>query len=592
MKRFLTAVTFGAVLWPLLGLVPAARAQKNAALMPETAAERNQRMKWWREARFGMFIHWGLYAVPAGTWNGKQVPWLGEWIMNSAKIPVAEYAALAPKFNPTEFNADEVVRLAKDAGMKYIIITAKHHDGFAMYRSEADRFNIYDATPFKREPIAEMAAACKKHGLKFGVYYSQAQDWSHPGGGIYNGMWDKPAQQGDLHRYVQTVAAPQIREIMTRFQPAVLWWDTPVDMSPEDIAALTTPLKQVPGLITNNRLGNGVAGDTATPEQTIPANGIPGKDWETCMTINETWGYKTYDHDFKSSESLIRNLVDIASKGGNYLLNIGPDANGIVPAAEVNRLRDIGVWLKMNGESIYATQPSPYKRLPFNGRVTRKDSTLFLNVFIWPETELTLTGVTSPVREAKVLATGEKLTVTPGADGALTLSRPLRTDAASTAIALRFDAPPTIAEVPLLTAPTADGSFVLKAADAETAGETVAVEGDSNQGNVGYWTNKEDTVSWNLSVPSAQTGAYKASLVYSCEPGSEGSTFVLEVNGVASGVTGTVSKTNGWGDYQTLTLDGTLTLPSGKAVVRIKPLTKPGLAVMNLRQVVLTPTGK
>lgn len=591
MKRFLGSVAVCSALLPFF-VNAAAIAQNNVVPARETTGERDQRMKWWREARFGMFIHWGLYAVPAGTWEGKQIPWLGEWIMNSAKIPVAKYAALAPQFNPTEFNADEVVRLAKDAGMKYIVMTAKHHDGFALYRSEADRFNIYDATPFKREPIAEMAAACKKHGIKFGLYYSQAQDWSHPGGGIYNGQWDNKAQEGDLHRYVQTVAAPQIREIMTRFKPAVLWWDTPVDMSPEDIRALTEPLKEVPGLITNNRLGNGVPGDTDTPEQTIPANGIPGKDWETCMTINETWGYKSYDHDFKSSESLIRNLVDIASKGGNYLLNIGPDAKGIVPAAEVNRLRDIGTWLKANGQSIYTTTASPYKRLPFNGRITRKDGTLFVNVFTWPETDLTLTGIKTPVRDAKVLATGEKLSVTQNADGSVIISRPLRTDAASTAIALRFDTPPTIVEVPILTAPATDGSFVLKALDAEMGGTTVAVEGDNSQGNIGYWTKQEDTVSWNISVPAGRAGEYKASLLYSCEPGSEGSTFVLEVNGVASGVTGTVPKTNGWADYQTLTLSGTLNLPSGKSVVRIKPLTKPGLAVMNLRQMVLTPVGK
>ena len=307
----------------------------------ETKAERNARMAWWRAAKFGLFIHWGLYAVPAGTWDGKQIGSIGEWIMHTAKIPVKDYAALAPQFDPTQFNAETWVSIAQAAGMKYIVITAKHHDGFAMFHSKIDPFNIYDATPFKRDPVAEMAAACKKHGLKFGVYYSQAQDWHHPDGAAINGgHWDA-AQDGDLHAYVKNIAAPQARELMA-YHPAILWWDTSVDMSHDDIALLTVPLALDPGLIFNNRLGNGIPEDTETPEQNIPARGFPGKDWETCMTINDTWGYKSYDTNFKPTEMLLRNLIDIAGKGGNYLLNVGPDATGVIPAPEVQRLREVG----------------------------------------------------------------------------------------------------------------------------------------------------------------------------------------------------------------------------------------------------------
>jgi alpha-L-fucosidase len=412
----------------------------------ETKAHRDARMRWWREARFGMFIHWGLYAVPAGEWKGVRQRGIGEWIMHDLKIPVADYAGLASQFNPVQFNADTWVGIAKTAGMKYIVMTSKHHDGFAMFHSTSDPFNIFNATPFKRDPIAEMAAAAKRQGLKFGVYYSQAQDWHHPGGAAYSGgHWD-PAQEGDVHAYVRNVAAPQVAELLTRYHPAILWWDTPVDMSPEDIRALTAAFAADPSLISNNRLGNGVPGDTETPEQYVPATGFPGKDWETCMTINDTWGYKSFDINFKPIGRLIQNLIDIASKGGNYLLNVGPEPTGLIPQPEIDRLLAMGAWLNKNGDSIYGTTASPYKRLPFDGRATMKGSTLYLNVFTWPAGGLTLAGLQTPVRRAVVVGTGETLTVTKAADGTLAISKPVSLDPISTAIALTLAAAPVVIE--------------------------------------------------------------------------------------------------------------------------------------------------
>ncbi len=308
----------------------------------ETRAQRNARMAWWRAARFGMFIHWGLYSIPAGTWDGKRIPGIGEWIMNDASIPVADYKALAPKFNPTGFNAHDIVALAKSAGQKYIVITAKHHDGFAMFDSKANDFNIVDATPFKRDPLRELAEECKKQGVKLGFYYSQDQDWTAPGGAAYKTgdhqpptfHWD-PAQNGDFATYLHTKAIPQMKELLTNYGdfPVVIWFDTPTkDMTPALAGEIVDLLNQHPNLIWNNRLGGGYKAATETPEQYIPATGYPGEDWESCMTMNDTWGYKSYDTNFKSTETLIRNLIDIASKGGNYLLNIGPDSHGIVPA--------------------------------------------------------------------------------------------------------------------------------------------------------------------------------------------------------------------------------------------------------------------
>ena len=318
----------------------------------ETPAQRDARMAWWREARFGMFIHWGLYSIPAGTWNGKQIPGIGEWIMNNGNIPVADYKALASQFNPTAFNAHDIVALAKSAGMKYIVITAKHHDGFAMFDSKADPFNIVAATPFHRDPIRELAEECHKQGMKLGFYYSQDQDWTAPGGAAYKTgnhdlpthHWD-PAQDGDFATYLHTKAIPQMKELLTNYGefPVVIWFDTPTpDMTPALAGEIVALLNQHPNLIWNNRLGGGYKGDTETPEQYIPAQGYPGRDWEACMTMNDTWGYKSYDNNFKSTETLLRNLIDIASKGGNYLLNIGPDSKGDVPPAEVERLHEVG----------------------------------------------------------------------------------------------------------------------------------------------------------------------------------------------------------------------------------------------------------
>ena len=315
------------------------------------------KMDWWKEARFGMFIHWGVYAVPAGTYDGKQIPGIGEWIMNRGKIPLSVYQTYPARFNPVKFNADVWVKLASEAGMKYLVITSKHHDGFAMFKSK-DPFNIVDATPFKKDPIKELAEACKKYKIRFGLYYSQAQDWNHPGGAASGGHWDS-AQNGSMDKYIDEVAVPQVKEILDAYNPAIIWWDTPTNMNPERATKLADLLKNRPDIITNNRLGGGYEGDLETPEQYIPATGIPGKNWESCMTMNDTWGFKSYDQNWKSTKVLIRNLIDIASKGGNYLLNVGPTDEGIIPEPSVERLKQVGAWLKPNAEAIYGGKASP-----------------------------------------------------------------------------------------------------------------------------------------------------------------------------------------------------------------------------------------
>jgi alpha-L-fucosidase len=346
----------------------------------------NPQMNWWREAKFGMFVHWGVYSVPAGFYHGTAVPGIGEWIMNHAKIPTAEYQQYAKQFDPTNFNADTWVKIAKDAGMKYIVITAKHHDGFAMWPSKVSKWNIYDAAPWHHDPLKELAEACRKQGIRLGFYYSQAQDWNN-GGAVAGGRWD-PAQRHDMDDYIDNIAVPQVKELMTNYGPdvpAIIWWDTPIDMNYERAEKLYHAVEKLkPDIIMNNRLGGGFTGDYQTPEQYVPVVGYPSHDWETCMTINDTWGYKRDDHDWKSAETLIQNLADIASKGGNFLLNVGPTSAGVIPGPEVDRLQAIGRWMKVNGQAIYGTSAGPFPYLSW-GVATRKGEILYLHVFDWPK---------------------------------------------------------------------------------------------------------------------------------------------------------------------------------------------------------------
>ena len=392
----------------------------------ETKEQRDARMAWWRDARFGMFIHWGVFSVPAGFHNGNPVGGLGEWIMHGGKIPAEEYKPYAQQFNPTQYDPDVWVRLAKKAGMKYIVITTKHHDGFALWPSAASDWDI-EATPYKKDLLKPLDEACKRHGIKLGFYYSQAKDWINGGAGC------RDPETRTMDQYIDEIAVPQVRELLTNYgdAPVILWWDFPTKMNEERAAKLIELLKLKPGIIHNNRLLKNTpygkvdmekiksgkrepySGDTETPEQHIPDTGLGDRDWESCMTMNDTWGFKSNDHNWKSSQTLIRQLIDIASKGGNLLLNVGPTKEGIIPEPSVERLEDMGKWMDVNSESIYGTQASPFPNLTW-GRCTQKKhdngTTLYLHVFEWPKDgKLLVPGLENVVQSAALLANNEAL---------------------------------------------------------------------------------------------------------------------------------------------------------------------------------------
>ena len=345
-------------------------------------ANQDPRLDWWREAKFGMFIHWGVYAIPAGVWQGEHIPGIGEWIMLRAEIPIAEYEPLAGQFNPVKYDADEIVQLAKQAGQKYIVLTSKHHDGFCMYGTSETNYNIVDATPYGRDILQDLAEACAREGIKLGLYYSQTQDWHHPDG--FGNTWDFNEDEQDFADYIDNYVKPQVREILTNYGPiAIIWFDTPRIIArhqSQELLELVHGLQ--PDCLVCGRLGNKLGDYATAQDNAIPPDLQATIDWETPATINDTWGFKTHDHNWKSTTQLIRNLVDIVSKGGNYLLNIGPDAEGAIPTPSVERLQAMGDWLDAHGDSIYGTEPGPIQSLDWC-RTTQTDAAVYLHIFDW-----------------------------------------------------------------------------------------------------------------------------------------------------------------------------------------------------------------
>jgi alpha-L-fucosidase len=322
-------------------------------------SEKEQRLQWYREAKYGLFIHWGLYSIPAGEWKGKRAPGIGEWIMNRLRIPVRDYEALASQFNPVKFDPDAWVRLAQDAGMKYMVITSKHHDGFALFQSKVSRFNMVDATPFKRDVLKELAAACAKAGMRLGFYYSQSQDWHEPNGA--GNDWDFGSdEKKEYDQYLRGKAEPQIRELLTGYGPvALIWFDTPRMMTGDRGQRFVEIVRKLqPKCLIDGRLGT--EGDyRSTGDNVIPPEAT-AEAWETPATINDTWGYRKDDQNWKSPGQIVFKLIDITSKGGNYLLNVGPTAEGIIPQASQDILRTVGRWLKLNGDAVYGAGRTPF----------------------------------------------------------------------------------------------------------------------------------------------------------------------------------------------------------------------------------------
>lgn len=566
----------------------------------ESAAQHDQRMAWFRDARFGLFVHWGVYSVPAGEWHGQTN--YGEWFLEETKMPVSQYEKFAGQFNPVKFDAKEWVRLAKEAGMKYIVITSKHHDGFGMFRSDQTDWCI-KSTPFQRDPLKELADACRGAGIRLCFYYS-IMDWHHPDWGTRRAWNDKATGTPNMDRYVAYMKA-ELKELLTRYGPiGILWfdgeWESP--WTHERGADLYNYVRSLqPDIIINNRVGKARAGmggmdkgaervgDYGTPEQEIPATGFgPGVDWESCMTMNNHWGYNKYDQHWKSSTTLIRNLVDCASKGGNYLLNVGPTSEGLIPAPSIERLKEIGVWMKANGDAIYGTTASPFKRLPW-GRCTMKANAdgaiLYLHVFNWPQdAQLLVPGLKNAAQRAYVLTDPAKkaLAVQSGAEG-LTLSVPAASpDPVSSTIILQVKGPLEI-EHPGL-AQDYDGSVVLPASEARVHGSDLKYETGPQRDNLGFWTNPDDWADWTFQI--TKPGKFEVSAEVAAPEKAS-----LEISVGDSRTRGAAVATGDYGKFKVARL-GTLVIPAtGKATLAVHPITD-GWHPLNLKSIRLRPQGQ
>ena len=502
--------------------VPGVRAAEPPADSPADSrleAARQERLRWFREARFGLFIHWGLYAVPAGEWKGADYSFVGEWIMKWARIPVKEYEALAPRFDPQRFDADFVAALARDAGMKYVVITAKHHDGFSMFDSKATAFDIVDATPYKKDPLAALGRACAREGLKYGFYYSQAQDWHEPNAAGNDWDFPTPRDQRQPDEYLARKAFPQVDELLSSYGPlGLIWFDTPQLLRKEHVIELERRVRtKQPGCLVNSRIGHGLGDYRQMGDNMIPSD-VYASDWEVPATLNDTWGHKTRDRHWKSAGNLVYRLVDVVSKGGNYLLNIGPGADGSIPPESVDRLREVGRWMARHGEAIYGSTHSPFsvQGRAASWRATVKPGFLYIHLLRWPAGgRFVLEGLRSPVTRAFLLSDPRREPLEVKREGASVVLR-LPGDAPDphvSVLALALDGEPDVD--PALRWDADRDPILLTARDGSPHGPWVRYSEQDD--SVSGFVETRDTLGWHLLVK--KPGRFEVEVEYAAPAG-------------------------------------------------------------------------
>lgn len=566
----------------------------------ETPAGKEERMRWFNDARFGMFIHWGLYSEWAGHVDGKRVNGAGEWIIEQAKgqLPLSRYLTARDRFNPVKFDPDAWVRAAKEAGMDYLVITSKHHDGFCLWDSRHTDHDVA-STPWKKDLLKPLQEACLRHGVRFCLYHS-IMDWHHPWYAPRRNYNDVAQGPTDMPRFVQEYLKPQVREILELYDPGLLWFDgewesTYTPEMGEDLEAWCR--RHGPAAILNNRVGksrkgmegmshgysgNKGVGDYGTPEQNIPPNGFPkGVHWESCMTMNDTWGFVSTDHNWKSDQVLIRNLVDCASKGGNYLLNVGPTDKGEIPAASLERLAAIGAWMRVNGEAIKRTEASPFIRPMPWGRITRRGETLFLHVFDRPADGRLVLPLDNTPRAASLLDGGAKVAARREGDTVVVDVPAALPDRRVSVIRLVLDAEPRPLGGLVDGRVRAVSGKVTLAPDTAELGPGLVVESKSEgKPNIGGWVDGASSVAWKLHAP-------KGTYVVTAELASPtaGNRLALDF-GSGRKVEGEVPATGDWGKFKVVTL-GTVEL-DGDADLKVVAGPVKGEGVANIRSLTLT----
>ena len=576
---------------------------KNSGVMPEGADAKTAALpEWFSSGKFGMFIHWGPYSVLGGEWNGKRIEQgdIAEWIMQRFQIPLAEYRKVAAAFNPARFKAREWVALAKNAGMKYLVITAKHHDGFAMFDSEVSGYNIVDYTKFGRDPLKELSEACAEAGIKFCVYYSHREDWENPY--AYGNTWDFKTSQASLdtmdhpelfRKYLDDKAIPQLKELLTRYGPlGIVWFDRGMYTQEQgkEFADLVHALQ--PDCLVNGRVGHydqELLGDyQSLTDNGMPAGGIE-EAWETPQTLNDTWGFSKFDQKWKSAGDIIRRLAAIVSKGGNYLLNVGPTGEGVIPGPSVKILRSVGEWMDKNSESIYGTSPSPFPgELPW-GFCTRKGDLLYLHIVDWPaDGILKLEGLNNRIRNARMLTDkARKLKVNRDERGRWLISLPgSRRDAIDSVVVAKIAGPPDIA--PLVIRQKGGEPVVLDYLTASTRGRAVKRfnrKGEEGQFHISKMEGPGDVIEWHVNM--ADPGMYDVSITYAAIPGWEDGRY--RVSAGKEQITATVRSRPGWYEYQTERIGRMPVSGKGEILFRLYPEHQLGHSLMYFRSLELVP---
>jgi alpha-L-fucosidase len=576
-----------------------------------TASMRNhdKRIAWWRQARFGCFMHWGVYSGPGGVWKGKQVHGYAEHLMRIEKIPLAEYRKeVVEKFDPVYFDADRWVRRIKAAGMRYLIITAKHHDGFAMYNSDVSDYNVVKATPWHHDPMKDLAAACRKYGIHFGFYYSQAFDWQDPN--APGNDWDYENPGGDRHlfggvhwydlhpamlkrieKYVNGKAIPQIKELIAKYHPDILWFDTPSKLPfSENLRILEEIRKVDTNVVIDGRLANWGGmhfGDYQStsdrPKEFYPVKG----DWEAIPTTNESYGYSKMDTVHKPASFFIRLLAKAASRGGNMLMNIGPMGNGRIDPRDTLILHGIGRWMQVNDSSIYGTEATP---LPLQawGVSTRKGNTLYLQVFQWPEDgKLIVGGLESPVATAYILGDRARrpLKVKRMDERDIVLSLPRHgPDTINTVIALKIKGPVRTDSVRLLSAVLTNR---LLAFDGDRHGKGLRYgDGKATRYYVYGWDKPGQWVSWHVRLNGPAD--YRLYMKYETDADNGGSAYRIDVG--KKTIRGKVKVPSHRSHIFTEDL-GTVRLAAGEQQISLKADSIRGDELMKLFEIDLVPAG-
>jgi len=523
----------------VLSILTAAEKEKSMdELWGEETASNEQGhpgLEWFTEDKYAMFIHWGLYSEMAGVWEGKTYYGIGEWIMHMAEIPVEDYKAYARNFNPEKFDATRLVRLAKAAGMKTIVITSKHHDGFAMFDSAASDFTITKATPYGKDLMKQLAEACRAEGMRFGFYYSQNKDWTEPYATSYKGERPAGYTPADFEIYFKEKVVPQVTELLTNYGPiSMIWFDTPGGMDKKFSAKLVELVKShQPDCLINSRIGGGYGDYVSLGDMHIPPVRPKLDVWETVDTTNDSWSYAWYDQNWKSPKTICERLVRVVARGGSYMLNVGPKGDGTLPDRAVATLTASGDWVRAHGEAIYGTQASPFNQGFSWGDITRKGNDLYLHIFEWPEQgTLRLADLGAKVKAAAFLHDASPVAFSQK-DSMLELkldSQIGRDLPLIPVVKLQLDAPARVKHqatqldglTPVTLLPEMadlEGCRVKKRGWMEKFGEW------KHDSFVTEWRAPEARAAWALNVLEA--GDYLVSLEYSCEEEAVNSEWVL-----------------------------------------------------------------